>query len=97
MLNLERERTNALNYEKKQKKFDQLLNDEKNVSERLAAERDNAEKNARQNETKVLSLTHQVEELEDNLADSERVRKQLQVSDSYYLLLLSCRVLLFCL
>ena len=32
-----------------------MLGDEKLVSERLAQERDNAEKNARQNETKVLS------------------------------------------
>ena len=31
-----------------------MLGDEKLVSERLAQERDNAEKNARQNETKVL-------------------------------------------
>ena len=32
-----------------------MLGDEKLVSERLAQERDNAEKNARQNETKVFS------------------------------------------
>ena len=33
--------------------FSQMLAEEKHASERLAQERDNAEKNARQNETKV--------------------------------------------
>ena len=39
-----------------------MLADEKLVSERLAQERDNAEKNARQNETKVRIMVHQIEE-----------------------------------
>jgi myosin protein heavy chain len=41
-------------------------------------ERDNAERDARQNETKVISLTHGLEEVQDKLADSERLRKNAQ-------------------
>ena len=66
---MERERQNAATMMSKQKKFDQQLAEEKANSAVLAAERDNAEKVARQNETKVLSLQNTNEDLEDRLAE----------------------------
>ncbi|XP_031573966.1 myosin-10-like [Actinia tenebrosa] len=77
-LNLDKEKSNVASLEKRQRKFDQLLAEEKAVSERYSLERDNAEREARQNETKVISLTHQLEEVQDKLADSERLRKNAQ-------------------
>ena len=64
--------------EKRQRKFDQMLNDEKAVAEKLGLERDAAEREARANETKVISLTHELEDMQDKLAESERFRKQQQ-------------------
>jgi len=75
---MERERQNAATMLTKQKKFDQQLAEEKANSAVLAAERDNAEKLARQNETKVLSLQNANEELEDRFAEADRGRKALQ-------------------
>jgi len=75
---MERERQNATTMANKQKKFDQQLAEEKANAAVLAAERDNAEKVARQNETKVLSLQNSNEELEDRLAESQRQHKALQ-------------------
>lgn len=77
-LNLEKERAAVSALEKKQRKFDQLLAEEKAISEKNAMERDNAERDARQNETKVISLTHELEELQDKLGETERVRKVAQ-------------------
>ncbi|XP_065659055.1 myosin-10 [Hydra vulgaris] len=74
---MERERNNASQMAAKQKKFDQLLSEEKSRSQALASERDNVEKVARANETKILSLQSANEELEDKLVESERVRKSL--------------------
>ena len=54
------------------------MEEERRKTAQLAAERDNADKAARQNETKVLSLNNQLEELEDRLAESERQKKALQ-------------------
>lgn len=77
-LNLEKERAQVSALEKKQKKFDQLLAEEKAISEKNAMDRDNAERDARQNETKVISLSHELEELQEKLAESERLRKAAQ-------------------
>ncbi|KAG0411031.1 hypothetical protein HPB47_011840, partial [Ixodes persulcatus] len=76
---LESQRTKVVELEKKQRKFDQLLAEEKAVSERLAAERDNAERESREKETRILSLVRELEERQDSLEELERSRKQLQM------------------
>ena len=56
----------------------QALAEEKAISERNAQERDTAESRARQSETKALSLSRELEDVQDKLAEAERSRKQLQ-------------------
>jgi len=41
-------------------------------------ERDSVERESREKETKILSLNHQLQELQDRLAESDRVRAQQQ-------------------
>ena len=54
------------------------------VLRRLAMERDSVERESREKETKILSLNRQLEELQDRLAESDRVRAQQQRElDSY--------------
>jgi hypothetical protein len=65
--------------EKKQKKFDTQIAEKIALVEKNAAERDAAEAHARQSETKSLSLTRELEELQDKLDEVDRIRKQLQV------------------
>ena len=83
MVNLESTRGQISNLEKKQKKFDTQLAEQQSLAERNAQERDAAEARARQAETKALSLTHELEELQDKLEESDRTRKQLQVYTVY--------------
>jgi len=45
---------------------------------RLAAEKDAADRDSRDKETKLLNLTRQLEETRDRLAESERLRAQQQ-------------------
>lgn len=68
-VSMERERQNASQFASKQKKFDAMLNEERANLQAMIAERDNVEKQARQNETKVLSLQNANGELEDRLAE----------------------------
>ena len=75
---LDRERASVNSLEKKQKKFDALLAEEKGQKERLQSEKENIEKENRNKETKVISLTRELEELQDQLAESERIRKAQQ-------------------
>ncbi|XP_064478099.1 myosin heavy chain, non-muscle-like isoform X2 [Ornithodoros turicata] len=75
---LESQRGRVSELEKKQRKFDQLLAEEKAVSERLAAERDSAEREAREKETRILALTRDLEERQDMCEELDRARKQLQ-------------------
>uniref|UniRef100_A0A4W6FP01 Myosin, heavy chain 14, non-muscle n=1 Tax=Lates calcarifer TaxID=8187 RepID=A0A4W6FP01_LATCA len=56
-LALQRERQNCTALEKRQKKFDQCLAEEKAVSARLAEERDRAEADSREKETRYLALS----------------------------------------
>ena len=44
----------------------------------MLEERDAAESRARQSETKTLSLSRELEDVRDKLAEAERSRKQLQ-------------------
>ncbi len=82
MVNFESTRGLISNLEKKQKKFDQQLSEKNILAEKNAAERDSAEARARQAETKSLSLTRELELLQDQIDESDRLRKQLQVSQT---------------
>jgi len=54
------------------------------VCHRLGMERDSTERESREKETKILSLNRQLEELQDRLSESDRVRAQQQRElDSY--------------
>uniref|UniRef100_A0A8B9ZL91 Myosin-9 n=1 Tax=Anas platyrhynchos TaxID=8839 RepID=A0A8B9ZL91_ANAPL len=75
-VDLDHQRQTVSNLEKKQKKFDQLLAEEKNISAKYAEERDRAEAEAREKETKALSLARALEEAIEQKAELERVNKQ---------------------
>uniref|UniRef100_A0A8D0KP07 Myosin heavy chain 10 n=1 Tax=Salvator merianae TaxID=96440 RepID=A0A8D0KP07_SALMN len=76
MVDLDHQRQIVSNLEKKQKKFDQLLAEEKNISARYAEERDRAEAEAREKETKALSLARALEEALEAKEEFERQNKQ---------------------
>lgn len=78
-LNFESTRGTISSLEKKQKKFDAQLQEQHALAEKNASERDAAEARARQAETKALSLTHELEELQDKLEEVERIKKTLMV------------------
>ncbi|XP_040215625.1 myosin-9 [Rana temporaria] len=77
-VDLDHQRQIVSNLEKKQKKFDQMLGEEKTVSAKYAEERDRAEAEAREKETKALSLARSLEEALELKAELERVNKQLR-------------------
>ncbi|XP_037646930.1 myosin-9-like isoform X1 [Sebastes umbrosus] len=66
------------NLEKKQKKFDQMLAEEKNISARYAEERDRAEAEAREKETRALALTRELDSLMDIKEETDRNNKLLR-------------------
>ncbi|XP_037591006.1 myosin-9 isoform X2 [Cebus imitator] len=76
LVDLDHQRQTACNLEKKQKKFDQLLAEEKTISAKYAEERDRAEAEAREKETKALSLARALEEAMEQKAELERLNKQ---------------------
>ncbi|KAM6417735.1 myosin-9 isoform 1-T2 [Pluvialis apricaria] len=78
-VDLDHQRQIVSNLEKKQKKFDQLLAEEKNISAKYAEERDRAEAEAREKETKALSLARALEEAIEQKAELERINKQFRV------------------
>ncbi|XP_018415089.1 PREDICTED: myosin-10-like isoform X1 [Nanorana parkeri] len=78
MVDLDHQRQIVSNLEKKQKKFDQMLAEEKNISARYAEERDRAEAEAREKETKVLSLSRSLEEALDFKVELDRHNKLLR-------------------
>uniref|UniRef100_A0A4W5RUX4 Myosin-9 n=1 Tax=Hucho hucho TaxID=62062 RepID=A0A4W5RUX4_9TELE len=71
-------RQTVSNLEKKQKKFDQLLTEEKTVSSRNAEERDRAEAEAREKETRALTLTRELEAIKDLKDELDRANKVLK-------------------
>ncbi|NXI11626.1 MYH9 protein, partial [Irena cyanogastra] len=75
-VDLDHQRQIVSNLEKKQKKFDQLLAEEKTISAKYAEERDRAEAEAREKETKALSLARALEEAIEQKAELERINKQ---------------------
>ncbi|XP_055708521.1 myosin heavy chain, non-muscle [Phlebotomus papatasi] len=72
------QRTKVLELEKKQKNFDKVLAEEKAISEKYTQELDIAEREAREKETKVLSLTRELDEAYEKIEDLEGKRKALQ-------------------
>uniref|UniRef100_A0AAX7V2G6 Myosin, heavy chain 14, non-muscle n=1 Tax=Astatotilapia calliptera TaxID=8154 RepID=A0AAX7V2G6_ASTCA len=76
---LQRERQNCTALEKRQKKFDQCLAEEKAVSARLAEERDRAEADSREKETRCLALSRALQEAQDQKEELERANKQLRL------------------
>uniref|UniRef100_A0AAQ4PJB7 Myosin, heavy chain 10, non-muscle n=1 Tax=Gasterosteus aculeatus aculeatus TaxID=481459 RepID=A0AAQ4PJB7_GASAC len=78
MVDLDHQRQTVSNLEKKQKKFDQLLAEEKSVSARYAEERDRAEAEAREKDTKALSMARALEEALEAKDELERFNKQLR-------------------
>uniref|UniRef100_A0A667Z4B2 Myosin, heavy chain 11a, smooth muscle n=1 Tax=Myripristis murdjan TaxID=586833 RepID=A0A667Z4B2_9TELE len=79
LMDLDNQRQNVSNLEKKQKKFDQMLAEEKSISSKYADERDRAEAEAREKETKALSLARALEEAQDAREELERANKALRV------------------
>ncbi|KAF7710994.1 myosin-11a isoform X1 [Silurus meridionalis] len=78
LMDLDNQRQLVSNLEKKQKKFDQMLAEEKSVSCKYADERDRAEAEAREKETKALSLARALEEAQDSREELERANKSLR-------------------
>ncbi|KAK7801385.1 hypothetical protein U0070_001172 [Myodes glareolus] len=78
VVDLDNQRQLVSNLEKKQKKFDQLLAEEKNISSKYADERDRAEAEAREKETKALSLARALEEALEAKEELERTNKMLK-------------------
>uniref|UniRef100_A0A3Q2Z141 Myosin-10-like n=1 Tax=Hippocampus comes TaxID=109280 RepID=A0A3Q2Z141_HIPCM len=78
-LALQRERQNCTALEKRQKKFDQCLAEEKAVSTRLAEEKDRAEADSRDKETRYLALSRALQEAQDQKEELERSNKQLRL------------------
>uniref|UniRef100_A0A8C9Z4M1 Myosin, heavy chain 10, non-muscle n=1 Tax=Sander lucioperca TaxID=283035 RepID=A0A8C9Z4M1_SANLU len=78
MVDLDHQRQIVSNLEKKQKKFDQLLAEEKTISAQYAEERDRAEAEAREKDTKALSMARALEEALEAKEELERFNKQLR-------------------
>ncbi|XP_034567790.1 myosin-11-like [Notolabrus celidotus] len=78
LMDLDGQRQLVSNLEKKQKKFDQMLAEERAVSSKFAEERDRAEADAREKETRVLALARALEEHQDALEESEKMMKSLK-------------------
>ncbi|XP_025062214.1 myosin-11 isoform X3 [Alligator sinensis] len=78
IVDLDNQRQLVSNLEKKQKKFDQMLAEEKTISSKYADERDRAEAEAREKETKALSLARALEEALEAKEELERSNKLLK-------------------
>ncbi|KAK3091423.1 hypothetical protein FSP39_019778 [Pinctada imbricata] len=81
---LESQRASVAASDKKQRKFDQLLAEEKAVSGEVSKyymlnmELDNASRESREKETKILNLTRELDELKEMYAKAERNRQTQQ-------------------
>ncbi|MGH0129638.1 UNVERIFIED_CONTAM: hypothetical protein FKN15_048343 [Acipenser sinensis] len=78
IVDLDNQRQLVSNLEKKQKKFDQMLAEEKSISNKYADERDRAEAEAREKETRALSLARALDEAQVSREELERINKQLR-------------------
>ncbi|XP_035031458.1 myosin-9 isoform X1 [Hippoglossus stenolepis] len=68
-------RQTVSNLEKKQRKFDQMLAEEKTISTQYAEERDKAEAEAREKETRALTLARELETMTDLKSELDRANK----------------------
>ncbi|KAM4594319.1 myosin-9-like [Fundulus diaphanus] len=66
------------NLERKQKKFDQMLAEEKAISTQYAEERDKAEAEAREKDTRALNLARELETMTGLKEELDRTNKQLK-------------------
>ena len=71
-------RAKVLDLEKKQRNFDKILAEEKLNADRISGERDTAEREARDKETKLLNLNRELDDTLVRLEESERSKRQLQ-------------------
>ncbi|KAM6967145.1 myosin-14-like [Tautogolabrus adspersus] len=78
LMDLDSQRQLVSNLEKKQKKFDQMLAEERAVSSKCADERDRAEAEVREKETRVLALARALDESQDALEEAEKTMKTLK-------------------
>ncbi|CAK6978097.1 myosin-11-like [Scomber scombrus] len=78
LMDLDSQRQLVSNLEKKQKKFDQMLAEERTISCKVAEERDRAEAEVREKETRVLALARALEEKQDTLEEAEKTTKALR-------------------
>ncbi|XP_021350590.1 myosin heavy chain, non-muscle-like isoform X2 [Mizuhopecten yessoensis] len=80
---LDNQRSAYTQMEKKQKKFDALLNEEKSVSEKLSMEKDLLERESREKETKIMNMQRELDELHDSFekADRSRLLQQRELED----------------
>ena len=65
--------------EKKQKRFDQLLAEERTNLQKITAERDAFAQETRDRETRILVLNNEMQEMRKQLEDLGRVKNQLQL------------------
>uniref|UniRef100_UPI0037E6FADC myosin-11-like isoform X1 n=1 Tax=Semicossyphus pulcher TaxID=241346 RepID=UPI0037E6FADC len=78
LMDLDSQRQLVSNLEKKQKKFDQMLAEERAVSLKVAEERDRAEAEVREKETRVLALARALDESQDALEEADKTMKGLK-------------------
>uniref|UniRef100_H3D9D5 Myosin-9 n=1 Tax=Tetraodon nigroviridis TaxID=99883 RepID=H3D9D5_TETNG len=78
LVNQDSQRQLVNNMEKKQRKFDQMLAEEKAISNQRADERDRAEADAREKETRALTLSRELEDLRDHKKDLEEANRLLK-------------------
>lgn len=78
LMELDAQRQLVANLDKKQRKFDQMLSEERAVSCKFAEERDRAEAEVREKETRVLALSRALEENQDALEEAEKTLKALR-------------------
>ncbi|XP_065815832.1 myosin-9-like [Labrus bergylta] len=71
-------RQTMCNLERKQKKFDQMLAEEKTISTQYAEERDKAEADAREKDTRALTLAGDLEAMTINKKELEQTNKLLK-------------------
>ena len=70
-------RSHITSLEKKQRQFDKALADERQISAKCAEERDQAQREAREKETKAISLGHECDDLKDKVGENSLYLLQL--------------------
>jgi len=78
-LNIDTNRARVVELEKKQRNHDKQLNEESAKYNRCVQEKEIAEREGRDKDTRILSLNRTVEELEDRLEEVDSARKKLQI------------------